>query len=136
MTDVLYPLAKQSFLSQDPSIDMDTGTVKLRLVNITTDYTYSAAHQYVSSVTAYSGSTDQTLSNKTVALGVFDDTVGATFTAVAVDGTKTVGAVVMYIDSGVEATSPVIAYWDSFAAILPNGTDIDLAVHASGFFAL
>lgn len=137
MTAALYPLFKQSALSQSPSVDLDTDTIKAAIVNLSTDYAYSASHQYVSSVTRYAGTTDQTLASKTVTSGVFD-AADVTFTAVAVDGTKTVAAVVIYKDTGVASTSPLIAYIDGFTAVTPNGGDIVIAFDngSSKIFAL
>jgi hypothetical protein len=123
MASALYPKAKQSFLSQNPSIDLDSGTIKVALVS-TTDYTYSAAHQYKSSVTSYGASTDQTLGSIGVTDGVFD-AGDATFTSVAVDGTKAANALVIYQDSGSAATSPLIAYIDGFS-VTPNGGNINV----------
>ena len=65
MASALYLKAKESFVSQNPALDLDTDTIKVALVNVSTDYTYSSAHQYKSSVTSYSGTTDQTLGTKT-----------------------------------------------------------------------
>ncbi len=137
MASALYPLYKQSALSQSPSVDIDTDTIKCCLVNLSTDYTYSAAHQYKSSVTSYSGTTDQTLGSKTVTNGVFD-AADATFSAVAISGTKTVAALVIYKDTGVASTSPLIAYIDGFTAVTPNGGDIVVGWDngASKIFAL
>lgn len=135
MASALYNKAKESFLSQNPSIDMDTDTIKVALINVATDYTFSASHQYMSSVTAYSGTTDQTLASKTVTNGVFD-AADSTFTAVAISGSKTVAALVIYKDTGVAATSPLIAYIDGFTAVTPNGGNIAIAWNASGIFAL
>jgi hypothetical protein len=126
MSSALYPLAKQSFLSQSPSIDMDTDTIKVALVDLTADYTYSSAHQYKSSVPSYSGTTDQTLGSVTVTDGVFD-AADATFSAVSQSASKTVGALVIYKDTGTGSTSPVIAYIDGFTAVTPNGGDITVA---------
>jgi hypothetical protein len=128
MASAIYPKAKESFLSQNPSIDLDTDTIKVALVS-TSDYTYSAAHQYKSSVTSYGASTDQTLGSKTVdvpASGVFD-AADASFASVAVDGAKQVNALVIYKDSGSAATSPLIAYIDGFTGILPNGGTITIS---------
>jgi len=128
MASVLYPTAKDSFGGRDtyPSIDLDTDTVKVALVNTSADYTYSAAHQYMSSVTAYSGTTDQTLGGASLVGGVFDTTDNpTTWTAVAIDGVKDVEALVIYKDTGVAATSPLIAYVDGFSAVTPDGNDIE-----------
>ena len=137
MASALYPKAKESFLSQNPSIDMDTDTIKVALVNTSTDYTYSSAHQYFSSVTHYSGTTDQTLGSVSVTSGVFD-AADATFTSVAISGSKTVQALVIYKDTGTAATSPLIAYIDGFTAVTPNGGNITVTWDngASKIFAL
>lgn len=137
MASAVYPLAKQSFISQSPSIDMDTDTIKVALVNTSTDYTYSSAHQYLSSVTTYSGTTDQTLSSITVTNGVFD-AADATFTSVAISGTKTVQALVIYKSTGTASTSPLVAYIDGFTAVTPNGGNITVTWDngASRIFAL
>lgn len=125
MASALYPLFKQALLAQSPSIDFDTDTLKVALVNLTTDYTYSAAHDFIDDVTQYSGTTAQTLGTKTVSLGVFDVTDDPeTFTAVAIDGSKTVGALVIFKDTGTPSTSPLIAYFDGFSAVTPNGGNI------------
>lgn len=123
MASAIYPKAKQSFLSQSPSIDMDTDTIKVALINVATDYTYSSSHQYMSSVTTYSGTTDQTLGSVSITSGVFD-AADSTFTSVAISGSKTVAALVIYKDTGSAATSPVIAYIDGFTAVTPNGGNI------------
>lgn len=124
MTSAIYPLAKQSFLTQSPSINMSSGTVKVRAVDLTADYTYSAAHQYASSVTKYSGTTDQVLASKSFTGGLFD-AADATFTAVAQSSTKTIGALVLFLDlGGADSSNPLIMYIDGFTAITPNGGDI------------
>lgn len=126
MTSALYPLFKQALLTQSPAVILSSDTIKVAAVDKTADYTYSAAHQYKSSVTSYSGSTDQTLANKTTTTGLFDaDDI--TYTALSQSSTKTVGALVIYKDTGSAATSPLIAYIDGFTAITPNGGDIAIA---------
>jgi hypothetical protein len=136
MASAVYPKAKESFLGQNPSIDLDTDTIRVRLVNITTDYTYSSSHQYISSVTAYAGTTDATLGSKTITSGVFD-AADAQWTAVAISGTKTIGACVIYKDTLTASTSPVIAYIE-FTAITPNSGNITVAWDngGNGIFAL
>lgn len=125
MASALYPKFKEALLTQSPAIDLDSDTIKVALVNTSTDYTYSATHQFKSSVTSYSGTTDQTLASVTATNGVFD-AADVTFSAVAVSGTKTAAAVVIYKDTGSPATSPLIAYIDGFTAVTPNGGNITL----------
>lgn len=135
MASALYPLFKQKLLSGDNAIDFDADTIKIRLVNTGTDYTYSTLHDFIDDVAAYSGTTDQTLGSKTLTNGVFD-AADAVFSSVAIDGAKNVDAIVVYKDTGTPATSPVIAYLEFSAAKTPNGGDIDIAFNASGLFAL
>lgn len=133
MANVIYPKAKESFLSQNPSIDLDTDTIKAALIDTGT-YTYSASHQYWSSASSAAVGTPATLSNKTITNGVFDaDDV----TYSAVTG-NTVEAIIIYKDTGSAATSPLIAYFDSGTGlpITPNGGNITLTFNASGIFAL
>lgn len=114
MTNALYPLAKQSLLGQNPSIDLDTDTIKVALVDTGT-YTYSASHQYYSSVSSAVVGTPQTLSSVTITNGVLD---AADVTFSAVTG-NSVEALVIYKDTGSAATSPLIAYIDTVASGLP-----------------
>lgn len=133
MADALYPDGKEAFLGGD--IDVDTDTIKVLLCS-SSDYTYSAAHTFLSSVTRYSGTTDQTLATKTKVDGVLDSPDTLTFASVAKDGAKLIDQVVIYQDTGSAATSRLIAFYDSFTAIDPNGTDIEFDANASGLFAL
>lgn len=124
MANALYSLARQSFISQSPSIDMDTDDIKVSLVrssaytpNLTTD-------QFLSSVptrVADSGN----LSAKTVTLGVFD-AADVTFTAVAAG--LAAQYIVIWKDTGVAATSPLIALIDTGTGlpVTPNGGDITI----------
>lgn len=69
--------------------------------------------------------------------GVFD-AADSTFTSVAVSGSKTVQALVVYKDTGSAATSPLIAYIDGFTAVTPSGGNITVTWDngASKIFAL
>lgn len=124
----LYGLAKQSLLSQSPSIDLDTNTIKAALV--ISSYTANTAtngHQYFSSVGTHSIAT-ATLASKTVTGGVFD-AADITFSAVA-SSTNQITQVVIYQDTGTASTSPLIAVIDSASSglpIQPNGGDITVS---------
>lgn len=132
MANVLYNKAKESFISQNPSIDLDTDTIKVALVDTGT-YTFSAAHQYYSSVTGVVG-TPVTLTSKTITNGVFD-AADVTFTAVT---GASVEALVVYKDTGSAATSPLIAFIDTGTnlPVTPNGGDITIQWNASGIFSI
>ena len=131
MANAIYPLAKQEMLKGN--LNMSSGTVKVALVDTGT-YTYSAAHQYLSSLTGIVG-TAQTLGTKTFTAGLFT-AAGVTFPAVT---GASVEALVIYIDTGSTSTSQLIAYIDSGVTNLPvqpNGGDITVAWSGSGIFQL
>ncbi len=134
MANALYPKYKESCLSQSPSVDLDTDTIKVALVDTGT-YTYSSSHQYYSSVSSAVVGTPQTLGSKTVTNGTFD-AADSTFTAVS---GSSVEAIVIYKDTGSAATSPLIAYFDTGVTglpVTPNGGDISITWNASGIFSL
>lgn len=133
MANALYPKWKENLLQLTANNGLG-GTVKVALVDTGT-YTYSAAHQFYSSISGVGG-TPQTLGTKTYTNGVFD-AADITYTAVA--GTVSYEALVIYIDTGSSATSPLVAYIDTSVTGLPvtsNGGDISVTWNASGIFAL
>jgi hypothetical protein len=131
MANAVYPLAKQSFLSG--AINLTSDTIKIALVR---GYTYSSAHQFLSSVATVVG-TAQTLTTKTVTTGIFDAD-NPTYTAVTA-GTAC-ESLVIYKDTGSSATSNLIAYIDTATGlpVTPNGGDITVAFDngANKIFAL
>jgi hypothetical protein len=134
MANAIYPLYKQALLTADTNIDIESGTVKCALVDTGT-YTYSASHQFLSSLSGVVG-TAATLSTNTVTNGVFDSATNPTYSAVS---GNTVEALVIYIDTGVAGTSRLVAYIDTGVTglpVTPNGGDITVTWNASGIFAL
>jgi hypothetical protein len=133
MANAIYPKYKEALISGSANISLSSGTVKAALVD-TAVYTYSAAHEFLTSLTGTVG-TAPTLGSKTVTNGVFD---AADPTWTAVSG-STAEALVVYIDTGVAGTSRLVAYIDTGITnlpVTPNGGDIVLAINASGLFAL
>lgn len=133
MANAIYPLYKQALLDASSNVDLNDLTVKVALVDANT-YTYSAAHEFLSSLTGVVG-TAQTIANTTVTGGVFD---GDNVTFTAVSG-ATVEALVIYIDTGVAGTSRLVAYIDTGQTglpVTPNGGDITVTWSGSGIFAL
>jgi len=122
MANALYAKGKEAILNGD--IDFNTDTIKAALVdntyaqNLTTDDFYNDISSYVVG-------TPQTLTTPTITNGVFDaDDV--TFTAVSAG--DTIEAVVLYKDTGVAGTSPLIAYIDTITGfpLATNGGDITI----------
>lgn len=133
MANALYPKWKQALLEFTANNDLDGQTVKVALV--TSGYTYSSSDQYYSSVSASVVGTPQTLGSKTFTDGVFD---AADVLYTAVTGSQVV-SLVIYIDTGNAATSPLVAFIDTGVTnlpVTPNGGDIAIAWNASGIFAL
>lgn len=101
-----------------------TDTVRAQLVDAA-DYTFSAAHQFLSSVpvAARIGS-PIALTTKSITGGVFD-AADASVPTVTGDPAE---AVVLYVDTGVEGTSRLICYLDSAAGlpVTPNGNAINI----------
>lgn len=133
MANAIYPLYKQALIDGDTLVDLNDLTVKVALVDTGT-YTYSAAHQYLTSLTGVVG-TAQTIAATTVTNGLFD---GDDVTYTAVTGSS-VEALVIYIDTGVAATSRLVAYVDTGVTglpVTPNGGNIAVNWNASGIFQL
>lgn len=133
MANAIYPLYKQALLDAAANVDINDGTVKVALVDTGT-YTYSAAHEFLSSLTGVVG-TAGTIANTTVTNGVFD---GDDVVFTAVTG-ATVEALVIYIDTGTAGTSRLVAYLDTGVTGLPftpNGGNVTITWNASGIFAL
>jgi len=134
MANALYPLWKEQLLQFTTNNNLSAGTVKVALIDTGT-YTYSAAHQFYSSASAAAVGTPQTIGSKTFTNGVFD---GADVTYTAVTG-NSVEALIIYIDTGSSATSPLVAYIDTSVTglpVTPNGGNISITWNASGIFAL
>ena len=123
MANAIYAKGKEKFLSG--SINLVSDTIKVMLVK--NDYAQNlATDEFVSSVSASRLGTDQTLGAKSVAAGVFD-AGDVTYTAVTAGATSE--GVVVYKDTGVEATSPLLFYIDTITGfpLATNGGDITIA---------
>jgi hypothetical protein len=127
-----YPKHKEALLQASANSAL-TGTLRVALVDTGT-YTYSAAHEFLSSLSGVVG-TAQVIGSKTYVNGVLD---GADVTFTAVTG-ATVEALVLYIDTGVAGTSRLVAYIDTGVTglpVTPNGGDITVTWNASGIAQL
>lgn len=126
MANVLFLLAKESFLDQNPSIDWDTEDIKVALVR---GYTLSQAHQFLSDITGGGGgtivATSANLGSKTATNGVAD-AADITFTAVAAGAA--IQHLICYRDTGVAATSPLIFAIDVATGlpVTPTGADVSV----------
>ena len=121
MANTLYDAARQRFL--EAQINWMTDTVKVLLVDTGAYTPQTAIHQYLSDI---SGSAriagPVTLTSKTTTGGAAD-AADVTFTSVT---GPSIEAIVIYIDTGTESTSPLVAFIDTATGlpITPNGGDI------------
>lgn len=120
MSNALYGKGKEKLLSG--SINLPSDAIKLALVS--SAYTPNlSTHEFYSDISAAVLGTPQTLGSKTVTLGVFD-AADPTFAAVA--SGSTAKAVVIYKDTGLASSSPLLAYIDTITGfpLATNGGDI------------
>lgn len=120
MSNVLYTKGAEKILSG--AINLSSDTIKVALVKNTYPQSLST-HEFYSDISAYVVGTPQTLGSKSVSGGKWD-AGDPTFTAVAAG--DTLEAIVIYKDTGVAGTSPLIAYIDTIASFpfATNGGDI------------
>lgn len=104
MSNTAYPKGAEKILSG--AINLATGAIKAALVSEA--YTYSAAHEFLSSVTRVG--TDQALTGKSITGGVFD--AAAVEFGVLAPGSR-IKALVLYLDTGNASTSPLLYFMDS-----------------------
>lgn len=126
MANALYDLGREKFLGH-ATIDLDWINDDIKAVLVDTGaYTVNlATHEFLSDIPVGARiATSSNLAGKTSTAGVADaDDI--TFTGVT---GATVEALVLYKDTGVAATSPLIAYIDSATGLpfTPNGSDVDV----------
>ncbi len=111
MANVLYDPARESYLTG--GLNWASDTVKVCLVKST--YTFSAAHQFMSSISTNDNGRSAALASKTTTAGVAD-AADTTLTATAATACN---ALVIFKDTGSDATSNLIAYIDTPASGLP-----------------
>lgn len=138
MANALYPIWKQEVMQATSNTSLG-GTVKQTFVDITSAYTYSGAHDFVDDLGANDNpnyGSAVSLASKTFANGTFD---AADTTTTTLSGANEVGAIVLYIDSGSEATSRLALYLDNSITgmpFTPSGGDVTVQWNASGIFTL
>ena len=122
MANTLYDKARQRFL--EAQIDWMSDTIKCMLVDTGAYTPNTSAHEHLSDIPTSARITPPvTLTNKSTAGGAAD-AADCTFTSVS--STENIEAIVIFKDTGDEATSPLLAYIDTATGlpIQPNGGDI------------
>ena len=121
MANTLYDAARQRFL--EAQINWMTDTVKVILVDTGAYTPQTSIHQYLADVPVSARIAGPVTLTAKATTGGAADAADVTFTSVS--GTS-IEAIIIYIDTGTEATSPLIAYIDTATGlpITPNGGDI------------
>jgi hypothetical protein len=131
MANAVYPKYKEAVIQASANSSL-AGTLKVALVDTGT-YTYSAAHEFQSSLSGVVG-TAATLASKTYTNGTLD-AADVTYTAVTGSSAE---ALVIYLDTGTPSTSRLVAYIDTGVTnlpVTPNGGNITVTWNASGIVA-
>ena len=121
MANTLYDYCRQRFL--ESQINWMTDTVKVILVSTSAYTPQTAVHQYLSDISGSARIAGPVTLTAKATTGGAADAADCTFTSVS---GATINAIVIYKDTGTEATSPLIAYIDTATGlpITPNGGDI------------
>lgn len=142
MANSLYLAYKQELLGDAAGsghgvVNWETATIKQILAD-SADYTANVnTNQDLVDVPAAARVSTATLAGKTVTVAsntATIDATDATHTAVTGDQSE---VLVIYKDSGTEATSLLIVFFDTFTSgmpVTPNGGDILVQYNASGIF--
>lgn len=119
MANALYDKGREKFLTG--AINWTGDNIKVVLVDTGTYTVNLATHEFHSSLSGIVA-TSGNLSSKTATSGIAD-AADVTFTSVTGASSE---ALVIYKDTGVSGTSPLIAYIDTASGlpITPNGGDI------------
>ena len=139
MANALYPKWKEARLQGTANAALDgSGTTGLYAIIVDTGtYTYSAAHEFYSSLSGLAGTTEQEIGTKTYTNGVLD---GADVTLPSVTAGATCEAIVLFIkNAGASTTWRLVAFLDTGVTglpVTPNGGNVGISWNASGIFAL
>jgi len=137
MANALFTAFRNGQLNGTSVVDLDTDTIKAMFIDHADDTPVPATDAFIDALLSASRvpaiASAPALGSKTVgtlAAGVFDaaDTV---FTALTGDQVE---SLILFKDTGVEATSKLVAFWDTATGLplTPNGGDVTVAWNASG----
>ena len=121
MANTLYDFARQRFL--EAQINWMTDTIKVILVDTSAYTPQTSVHQYLSDISSSARIAGPVTLTAKATVGGAADGGDVTFTSVS---GPSIEAIVIYVDTGTESTSPLIAYIDTATGlpITPNGGDI------------
>lgn len=131
MANALYPKGKKAILDGD--VDFLADSIKFLLIDLGA-YTYDSTDQFVSDVAAGAIiARTGALATKTTTGGTFD---ADDPTASAVTG-ATIEALILFKDTGSDATSALIGYIDTPSiSFTPNGSGVVVNLDPAGIFSI
>jgi hypothetical protein len=132
MPNVLYPKWKEAVIQGGANSSLG-GNVVVILVDAA-DYTYNASHQFFTDLpVAARVAVSSPLASKTYLNGLFD---AADITWASVSGDQS-EIVIIGINTGSDATSRLVAFFDTGVTglpVTPNSGNIDVQFNAGGIF--
>lgn len=136
MANALFTLTKNILLGSGATrLDLDTDTIKLVFVDHADDTPVPATDDFLDDILgAARVATSTALDTPSISAGAIDfaDEVVSTVTGDPFE------SIVVYKDSGVEATSPLIVFYDTATGLpfTPSGGNITITWNASGLFSI
>jgi hypothetical protein len=129
MANALYAKGKEKILAA--AINFSSDTIKVALVNNAYAQNLST-DEFYTSISAHVVGTPITLTSKAITGGVFD---AADVTWPTVVAGTTCEGVVIYKDTGVAGTSPLLAYIDTITGfpLVTNGGDVTVQWDAGAY---
>ena len=137
MANAIYPKYMEALITGAANSALNgSGTTGVYVALVDTGtYTYSAAHEFFSSVIAGEVGTSQELASKTFTGGVLD---AADITHSSVTGASCEALVLYVKNAGANTTWRLVAYIDTGVTglpVTPNGGDIGTTWNASGIIS-
>lgn len=138
MANTIYPKWKEALITGAANAALNgSGTTGVYVALVDTGtYTYSAAHEFFSSLSGIIGTDQEIGATKTYTNGVFD---GADITHPSVTGASSEALVLYVKNAGANTTWRLVAFIDTGVTglpVTPNGGNIATTWNASGIFAL
>jgi hypothetical protein len=135
MANLVFPKFKGSLAIASPGTSWINGNIVVVLTSAA--YVPSATDQYLADIPSGARvATSGSLTGASISAVAAFDTDDVTLSAVS--GVEVTG-VVLYLDTGAEASSRLIYFQDNNTTgipFTPNGSDVALAVDAGGWFTL
>lgn len=139
MANALFTSYRNNILGTGTHVDLDADTIKAMFVDHADDTPAAATDDAIDDIASAARvpaiASCPTLGSKTigtVAAGVFD-AADSTFTALSGDQVE---SLILFKDTGTEATSLLIAFFDTATGLplTPNGADVTVVYHSSGIY--